>query len=68
MDWFFFLLLDLGDKAVESIPASVRVIDGMLQAAAVRAAGFAIVHLSALVPAIKCVVILLFPPVADPVT
>jgi Trk-type K+ transport system membrane component len=58
-DWFFFLLLDLGNKAIESIPVGVRVVDGMLQAAAVRAAGFAIVNLSALVPAVKCVVILI---------
>jgi Trk-type K+ transport system membrane component len=37
----------------------------MFQAAAVRAAGFAIVNLSALVPAVKCVVILITTLVAN---
>jgi Trk-type K+ transport system membrane component len=54
-DWFFFLLLDIGNEAITSIPVGVRIIDGMLQSAAVRAAGFAIVSLSALAPAVKCV-------------
>jgi hypothetical protein len=55
IDWFFFLLLDIGNEAITSIPVGVRIIDGMLQATAVRAAGFAIVSLSALAPAVKCV-------------
>jgi len=54
-DWFFFLLLDIGNEAITSIPVGVRIVDGMLQATAVRAAGFAIVTLSALAPAVKCV-------------
>jgi len=54
-DWVFFLLLDIGNEAITSIPVGVRIIDGMLQATAVRAAGFAIVSLSALAPAVKCV-------------
>ncbi|KAI0250923.1 cation transport protein-domain-containing protein [Lactifluus subvellereus] len=58
-DWFFFLLLDLGNKAIESIPVGVRVIDGMLQAAAVRAAGFAIVSLSSLAPAVKVLYVIM---------
>jgi Trk-type K+ transport system membrane component len=65
MDWFFFLLLDLGNKAIDSIPVGVRVIDGMLQAAAVRAAGFAIISLSALAPAVKWVVLLVGAPIVD---
>ncbi|KAI9465251.1 cation transport protein-domain-containing protein, partial [Lactarius psammicola] len=52
-DWFFFLILDLGNPVIESIPAGVRVIDGLFQATAVRAAGFAIVSLLALAPAVK---------------
>ena len=55
VDWLCFLILDIGNEVIESIPVGVRVIDGMLQAAAVRAAGFAIVSLSALAPAVKCV-------------
>ncbi len=54
-DWFFFLLLDIGNEAIESIPVGVRIIAGMFQATAVRAAGFSIVSLSALAPAIQCV-------------
>jgi Trk-type K+ transport system membrane component len=54
-DWVFFLLLDIGNEVITSIPVGVRIIDGMFQATAVRAAGFAIVNLSALAPAVKCV-------------
>ena len=52
-DWFFFLVLDIGNPAVTSIPVGVRVAIGLLQATAVRAAGFATVTLSALAPAVK---------------
>ncbi len=52
---FFFLLLDIGNEAIESIPVGVRIIAGMFQATAVRAAGFSIVSLSALAPAVQCV-------------
>lgn len=52
-DWFFFLLLDIGNEGIASIPVGVRIIDGMFQATAVRAAGFGIVSLSALAPAVK---------------
>jgi Trk-type K+ transport system membrane component len=55
-DWFSFLILDLGNSVIGSIPAGVRVVDGLFQATAVRAAGFAIVSLSALAPAVKYVV------------
>ncbi|KAI0000966.1 cation transport protein-domain-containing protein [Russula vinacea] len=58
-DWFFFLLLDIGNTAIESIPVGVRVIDGLLQATAVRAAGFAIVNLSALAPAVKVLYVIM---------
>ncbi|KAI0302328.1 cation transport protein-domain-containing protein [Multifurca ochricompacta] len=58
-DWFFFLILDLGNQAIVSIPVGVRVIDGMLQAAAVRAAGFAVVSLSALAPAVKVLYVIM---------
>lgn len=58
-DWFFFLVLDLGNPAVTVIPAGVRVIIGLLQASAVRAAGFATVSLSALAPAVKVLYVLM---------
>ena len=58
-DWFFFLVLDLGNPAVTVIPAGVRVIIGLLQASAVRAAGFATVTLSALAPAVKVLYVIM---------
>ncbi|EKM53378.1 uncharacterized protein PHACADRAFT_211077 [Phanerochaete carnosa HHB-10118-sp] len=58
-DWFFFLVLDLGNPAVTVVPTGVRVIIGLLQAAAVRCAGFAAVSLSALAPAVKVLYVLM---------
>lgn len=54
-DWFCFLVLDLGNPTIMSIPTGVRVVIGTLQACAVRAAGFAIVNLAALAPAVQYV-------------
>ncbi|KAF8891820.1 cation transport protein-domain-containing protein [Infundibulicybe gibba] len=53
VDWFCFLVLDIGNPVIEAIPVGVRVLSGLLQAIAVRAAGFGIVALSALAPAVK---------------
>jgi Trk-type K+ transport system membrane component len=55
-DWFFFMVLDIGNPAVEVVPLGTRFVIGLLQATAVRAAGFATVTLAALAPAVKCVV------------
>ncbi|KAF9782414.1 cation transport protein-domain-containing protein [Thelephora terrestris] len=52
-DWFFFLVLDIGNSAIEQIPLSQRVLLGLLQASAVRASGFASVPLAALAPGVK---------------
>jgi len=52
-DWFFFLVLDIGNPAFESIPLGVRFILGLLQATAVRAAGFGSIALNSLAPAVK---------------
>ena len=52
-DWFFFLVLDIGTDAIEAIPLNQRVLIGLLQASAVRAAGFAAVPLAALAPGVK---------------
>lgn len=57
-DWFFFLVLDIGNPAIEQIPLGVRFIIGLLQATAVRAAGFGTVTLSALAPAVQYVFLL----------
>ncbi|PIL33508.1 transporter [Ganoderma sinense ZZ0214-1] len=52
-DWFFFLVLDIGNPEIDSIPFGTRFLLGLLQATAVRSAGFATVTLSALAPAVK---------------
>lgn len=54
-DWVSFLVLDIGDAEIESIPIGTRMIIGVLQAAAVRAAGFSALSLAALAPAVKFV-------------
>lgn len=42
IDWASFLILDIGTPSIEAIPLNVRVIDGLFQSFAVRAAGFSI--------------------------
>ncbi|GBE80755.1 Low-affinity potassium transport protein [Sparassis crispa] len=58
-DWFFFLVLDIGNSAIKSIPVGVRVIIGLLQATAVRASGFGTVPLSVLAPAVKVLYVIM---------
>ncbi|PFH52154.1 hypothetical protein AMATHDRAFT_57502 [Amanita thiersii Skay4041] len=58
-DWFFFLVLDIGNAVIDQIPVGVRVLAGFFQAVAVRAAGFAIVSISALAPAVKILYIIM---------
>jgi len=52
-DWLSFIILDIGNPAIEDIPVGTRLIVGLLQGVAVRAAGFGIVPLAALAPAVK---------------
>jgi Trk-type K+ transport system membrane component len=47
------LILDIGNPAIETIPVGTRVMDGFLQSVAVRGAGFGIVSLAALAPAVQ---------------
>lgn len=51
--WVFNIVLDLGNPATESIPIGTRLVDALLQAAAVRSAGFQAISLSTLVPAVQ---------------
>ncbi|KDE09713.1 hypothetical protein MVLG_00116 [Microbotryum lychnidis-dioicae p1A1 Lamole] len=53
IDWISFIVLDIGNTEIERLPVGIRIIDGLLQAFAVRAAGFAIVTLSAVAPALQ---------------
>lgn len=55
VDWFFFMVLDIGNPAIESIPLGIRFVAGLLQGIAVRAAGFGIVPIALLAPAVKYV-------------
>ncbi|KAF5317199.1 hypothetical protein D9611_004011 [Ephemerocybe angulata] len=59
IDWFFFLILDLGNEAISAIPTGVRVLAGFMQSIAVRAAGFGIVPLGALAPAVKVLYVIM---------
>ncbi|KAH8828423.1 cation transport protein-domain-containing protein [Flagelloscypha sp. PMI_526] len=52
-DWFFFMVLDIGTPAIETISLGTRFICGLLQSTAVRAAGFAIVPLASLAPGVR---------------
>ena len=54
-DWFFFLVLDIGNSTIDAIPAGVRVLLGVLQAVAVRSSGFATVTLAILAPGVQYV-------------
>ncbi|KAI0265615.1 cation transport protein-domain-containing protein [Gloeopeniophorella convolvens] len=53
MDWFFFLVLNIGIPAVEAVPVGQRVLLGLVQAVAVRLAGFQSIAISALAPALQ---------------
>jgi Trk-type K+ transport system membrane component len=53
LDLIFFIILDLNDPTVTTLPAGIRVLDGLFQAAATRTAGFAVVNLADLHPAIQ---------------
>ncbi|GAA5936064.1 uncharacterized protein JCM15063_002696 [Sporobolomyces koalae] len=53
IDWLFFWVLDIGNPLVDALSPGVRCIDGLFQALAVRTAGFAIVNLGAVAPALQ---------------
>ncbi|KAF8477482.1 cation transport protein-domain-containing protein [Kalaharituber pfeilii] len=52
-DMILFLLLDLKDPDVMTIPVSYRLLSGLFQAVSTRTAGFSIVNVAALHPAIQ---------------
>jgi Trk-type K+ transport system membrane component len=53
IDVIFFIILDLNDSTVTALSPGIRVLDGFFQAASTRTAGFGIVSLSDLHPAIQ---------------
>ncbi|KAG1824448.1 cation transport protein-domain-containing protein [Suillus subaureus] len=65
-DWLCFLVLDIGNPDIDSIPLGTRVVAGLYQAIAVRAAGFGIVPLARIAPAVKVIyVIMMYVSVCD---
>jgi potassium uptake Trk family protein len=53
LDLLFFIILDLHDPTITSIPPKFRVLDGWYQATSTRTAGFSVVNLATLHPAIQ---------------
>ncbi|KAK7938066.1 potassium transport protein TRK1/TRK2 [Apiospora aurea] len=53
VDLIFFIILDLGSGPVAELPLDIRFLDGWFQAASTRTAGFAVLNLSQLHPAVQ---------------
>ncbi|KAF2702990.1 high affinity potassium transport protein [Pleomassaria siparia CBS 279.74] len=53
IDLIFFVILDLNDPTVTSLPPAFRFLDGLFQAGSTRTAGFAVVNIADLHPAIQ---------------
>lgn len=52
-DWIFFQILDLGNSTIESWSVGQRIFDGLFQSIAVRAAGFQVISLLEVAPAVQ---------------
>ncbi|GAB1192916.1 hypothetical protein APSETT444_002117 [Aspergillus pseudonomiae] len=53
IDLIFFIILDLNDSAVTSLSTGIKILDGLYQAACTRTAGFAVVSIAELHPAVQ---------------
>lgn len=53
IDWVAFEVLNIGNPGIEALPMADRIFAGWFQAIAVRAAGFAVVSISTLYPAVQ---------------
>lgn len=53
LDLVFFIILDLGNTVVTQLPVNIRILDGWFQAVSTRTAGFGVVNLAELHPAIQ---------------
>lgn len=53
VDLIFFIVLDLGNTVVTQLPVNIRILNGFFQAISTRTAGFSVVNLSLLHPAIQ---------------
>lgn len=61
VDWIGFLTLNIGNPVVEAVPLGTRIFVGLLQAIAVRNAGFQVVPLAVVAPAVKYALLCYFP-------
>lgn len=68
IDWIAFVILNLGNPIIESIPARFKWLDGLFQAFAVRAGGFYVVPISGLYPGTLILYVLMMYVSAFPVT
>ncbi|KAF9047413.1 cation transport protein-domain-containing protein [Panaeolus papilionaceus] len=59
IDWVAFLVLDINNHVIEMIPVGIRVVAGFLQGISVRAAGFGIIPLAAMAPAVKVLYVIM---------
>ena len=55
IDFFCFMVLDIGSPVIDSIPLGTRFAVGLLQATDVRASGFSVVPPASLAPAVQYV-------------
>ncbi|KAL6234858.1 hypothetical protein BDW75DRAFT_211052 [Aspergillus navahoensis] len=53
IDVIFFIILDLNDETVTSLSTGIKILDGLFQATCTRTAGFAVVSIADLHPAVQ---------------
>ncbi|KAL4914428.1 cation transport protein-domain-containing protein [Aspergillus aurantiobrunneus] len=53
IDLIFFIILDLNDPTVTSLSTGIKIVDGLFQASCTRTAGFSVVTISELHPAVQ---------------
>jgi potassium uptake Trk family protein len=58
-DWIAFEVLDIGNTAVTTLPVGQRTFDGLFQAIAVRTAGFQVVSLLSIAPAVQILYVIM---------
>ncbi|EJD08024.1 TrkH-domain-containing protein [Fomitiporia mediterranea MF3/22] len=68
VDWFFFLVLNIGEAVYDAIPLGVRFAIGILQSTSVRAAGFATVATSSFAPALQVLYVMVMYLAIYPIT
>lgn len=64
-DWVSFLVFNIGNSIVDSVPTGTRIIIGLLQSVSVRNAGFQVIPLAAVAPALKFVAFILYVPAPE---